>query len=63
MKLYRSKDGRKYHTEDCRWAGNAAEWIWARDKTEYEVWETWEHGVYACMTCKPLGAKSGLVQP
>lgn len=57
MKLYRSKDGNRFHAEGCRFALLEMEWIWARDKTERQIWETWTNGVYPCAVCKPLGDK------
>ena len=62
MKLYRSKDGSRYHTEECRFAKPDMEWRWARDKTEREVWEAWQFGCFACKACNPLGDKSGQVE-
>lgn len=60
MKLYRSKDGNRFHAEGCRYALPKMEWIWARDKSEREVWGAWTNGVYPCEICKPLPHGKGV---
>jgi len=57
MKLYRSKTRDIFHAEACRHARPQMEWIWARDKSEREVWDTWTNGIYPCKVCQPLGEK------
>ena len=47
VKVYVTKDGKKYHLADCRYVKDK------KDLTEYTVTEAKKKGLEACKVCKP----------
>lgn len=55
--LWRSKDGKTVHLEDCRHCiDGCIEWVWAAGRNSAEIAVALENGVRFCKVCHPLDA-------
>jgi hypothetical protein len=56
MRLARTQRGTMIHDRNCRYARNALPWVWADDKSAFEVYDVkLTFGYRMCGHCKPLG--------